>query len=180
MPELMSVAAWLWAGKSPETSVSQVGRAPTVPVPVWRRNFLVAVVFPATRCQAGVELAAIKSPSTGDAATVSGCVPLRRLWFDPPPADAAMVTFTRSLPASSASVSVTFVPSIRLIPRRVPMAARRFQHVDGRRARHVGSGMRVGGQVASHQRVPNRQRRDAAVARLAQELAGGGRVASHT
>ena len=59
-----------------------------MPVPVWRRNFRVAVVFPATRCQAGVALAAIKSPRTGDAATVSGCVPLRRLWFDrrrPPP-----------------------------------------------------------------------------------------------
>lgn len=131
MPALMSVATWLCAGKSPETSVSQAGRAPTVPFPVCRRNFRVAVVFPATRCQVGVALPAIKSPSTGDAATVSVCVPLRRLWFDPPPAAAAMLMFTRSFPASSAIVSVTFVPSIRLIPRRVPMAAADFRTLMG-------------------------------------------------
>ena len=51
-------------------------------------------------------------PADGDTVAASLCVPLRRLWFDPPPADAAMVTFTRSFPASSTRVSVTFVPSL--------------------------------------------------------------------
>ncbi len=44
------------------------------PVPVWLRNFLKVVVSPASFAQAGVSFAAIKSPRTGAAATMSGCV----------------------------------------------------------------------------------------------------------
>src|ERR1019366_3030555 len=74
-----SDSACVCAGRSPANSVSHAGSADTVPVPVCRRNFLVAVVFPTRRAQAGVPLAAIRSPRTGAATTVSGCVAESRL-----------------------------------------------------------------------------------------------------
>ena len=51
-------------------------RRDALPLPVSRRNLRVVVVLPATRDQAGVALAAIRSPSTGEATAVSGCVAL--------------------------------------------------------------------------------------------------------
>jgi hypothetical protein len=71
--------ACVYTGRSPARSVSQAGSADIVPVPVWRRNFRVAVVFPARRAQAGVPFVAIRSPRTGAAARVSGCVADSRL-----------------------------------------------------------------------------------------------------
>ena len=126
-----SDSACVCAGRSPASSVSHAGSADTVPVPVWRRNFRVAVVLPATRAQAGVALAAIRSPRTGEAAAVSGCVALREVVGGRHRTHAATVTFTRSLPASSATVSVTFAPSIRFNARRVPTAVPAFWIVNG-------------------------------------------------
>ena len=80
-----SDSACVCAGRSPASSVSHAGSADTVPVPVCRRNFRVAVVFPARRAQAGVPFAAIRSPRTGAAATVSGCVADSRLCVVAPP-----------------------------------------------------------------------------------------------
>jgi hypothetical protein len=77
-------------------------------------------ILAASFAQAGVPFAATRSPRTGAAATVSGCVAERRLWLAVPAA--ATVTLTRSLPASSTTVNVTFVPSIRFNARRVPIA----------------------------------------------------------
>jgi hypothetical protein len=63
----------------------------------------VTVVFPARRAQAGVPFAAIRSPRTGAAGTVSGCVAERLCVVAPL---AAAVPFTRSLPEPSATVIV--------------------------------------------------------------------------
>ena len=82
---------------------------------VWRRNFRVAVVFPARRAQAGARFAAIRSPRTDAPATVSGCVADRKLYVVAPLA-AAAVTFTRSLPESSATVIVGAHRSYGLSP----------------------------------------------------------------
>lgn len=65
------------------------------------------LVFPATLCQA----ARNDIPEHGRSSDGVRVRPLNKLWFEPPPADAAMVTFTQSLPGSSVTVSVTFVPS---------------------------------------------------------------------
>src|ERR1039458_7298103 len=54
-----------------------------------------------------------------------------RLWVVAPLA-AATVTFTRSLPESSATVRVMLAPSIRFNARRVPMAVPAFWTVNGR------------------------------------------------
>ena len=125
-----SDSAWVWVRRSPASSVSHAGSADSDPVPVCRRNFRFAVVFPAKRAQAGVPFAAIRSPRTGAAVTVSGCVAESRLWVVAPPATAT-VTFTRSLPESSATVRVMLAPSIRFNARRVPMAAPAFWIVNG-------------------------------------------------